>query len=249
MHRIDNGFNLQVVANSQPLTEHLHNQKKYVASPWDTDYVLRVSVPFSWGQRYLAVVSVDGLSVMTGKTASSRDGGYILNPGQVFDIPGFRLNNDEVAKFRFGDRRDSYAAQMDKPQNVGVISVVFIAENNNNIMELMGDSRGSLGAEGCGPTSCGPKAMGGAAGHDMGTEFGDVQQHKVREEFFERGPEVARLTLEYASRANLQKAGIIGPDAPLGKVDPFPGDAKPSGPGCKPPANWRGRNRNRRRRK
>ncbi|MBX9670867.1 MAG: hypothetical protein K2X93_24965 [Candidatus Obscuribacterales bacterium] len=245
MHRIDNGFSLQVVTNGQPLTEHLHNGKKYVASPWDTDYVLRATVPFNWGQRYLAVVSVDGLSVMTGKTASSKDGGYILNPGQTLDIPGFRLNNEEVAKFRFGDRRDSYAAQMDKPQNVGVISVVFFAEANN-YMELMGGSQIPFGAEGCGPTSFGPKTMAGPAGHDMGTEFGDVQKHKVHVESFERGAEVARLTLEYASRANLQKAGVIGPDAPLGKVDPFPGDNKPSGPGCKPPANWRRRNRRRR---
>ena len=51
---------------------------------------------------------------------------------------------------------------------------------------------------------------------------------------------MARFILEYDTREQLIKAGIIKP-APLGDVDPFPGDfEKPVITGCQPPKGWRG---------
>ncbi len=236
-----NAFGLEVIVNGRALPVIQHQGKNYIAAPWDKDFQLRFNVPFGSG-RFLAVTSVDGLDIMTGKTASTEAGGYVLTPAlrpTDNDIPGFRLNNSEVAAFHFGDRRDSYAAQLDKPANVGVIAVVFYEERprfRRNMMSM--SSRGGClggGLEGTRGGTFGPASKGGV-GHDMGTEFGQRTEHKVNTTTFDRGREVARFVFEYASRENLIKGGVVS-DAPLGEVNPFPGDAEP---GCKPPKGWRG---------
>ncbi len=236
-----NAFGLEVVVNGRVLPVIQHGGKNYIAAPWDKDFQLRFNVPFDSG-RFLAVTSVDGLDIMTGKTASLAGGGYVLTPAlrpTDNDIPGFRLNNDEVAAFHFGDRRDSYAAQLDKPANVGVIAVAFYEERpriRRNVLS-MSSRGGCLGGGGLeGNTRGGHATRGGGVGHDMGTEFGQRTEHKVSTTSFDRGREVARFVFEYASRENLVKAGIIS-DAPLGEVNPFPGDG--AGPGCTPPKGWR----------
>lgn len=228
-------FGLEILVNGRPLPVIRHNGKLYVAAPMNEDYQLRLKTPF--GNRYLAVTSVDGLDIMTGKTASPDAGGYVLgSSSSLTDIPGFRLNNEEVAKFHFGDRADSYAAQLDKPQNIGVIAVIFYAERRAYRPALSMTKGGCLGG---GHRSGGADTFGGAAtrgGHDMGTEFGRRTDHKVTTTNFERAGEVGRFVIEYASRESLIAAGIIK-DAPLGDVEPFPGfkDA-----GCKPPSGWKG---------
>lgn len=237
----NNAFGLDIIVNGRALPLIQHGGKTYVAAPWDKDFQLRLSVPYGSG-RYLAVTSVDGLDIMTGKTASRDAGGYVLTPALSItdnDIPGFRLNNSEVAAFHFGDRRDSYAAQLDKPANVGVIAVIFYEEVRATRHVLSMSPRGGcLGGGLEGNTrggTFGPATKGGL-GHDMGTEFGQRTEHKVNTTNFRRGREVARFVIEYASRESLIESGII-PAAPLGEVNPFPADSEP---GCKPPKGWRG---------
>jgi hypothetical protein len=43
-------------------------------------------------------------------------------------IEGFRMSDDQVAAFRFGQVADSYAAQTATDRNVGVIGLAFFAE-------------------------------------------------------------------------------------------------------------------------
>lgn len=220
-------FGLSVVVNGQPLPVIEHGGKHYIAAPWNADYKLRLHLPDY--SRYLAVISVDGLDILTGKAASVNSGGYVAR-GPTFhdehDIPGFRLNDREVAAFHFGDRADSYAAQMDKPANVGVISAVIYMDANRG-MELQSFAR---------PVRRGAAATRGGGGHDMGTEFGSRVEHRVSSTTFSRGREVARIVIEYASKESLAKAGILV-EAPLGAVEPFPADR---GYACVPPRNWRG---------
>jgi len=235
----NNAFGLELVVDGRVLPVIQHGGKNYVAAPWDKDFQVRLNVPF--GGRYLAVTSVDGLDIMTGKTASKEAGGYVLSGYSNNDIPGFRLNNSEVAAFHFGDRADSYAAQLDKPAYVGVIAVIFYEEVRpvRHVMSMSprgGCLGGGGGLEGTRGGTFGGGATKGGLGHDMGTEFGQRKEHKVTNVDFKRGREVARFVIEYASRESLIKAGVIT-DAPLGEVNPFPGDRET---GCKPPKGWRG---------
>jgi hypothetical protein len=84
-------------------------------------------------------MSVDGLSIMDGKSAKANGRGYVLELGeQSFDIPGWRLNDEEVAAFVFAAVPDAYASQMGKPTNMGVIGATFFYERARAICIVAG---------------------------------------------------------------------------------------------------------------
>jgi hypothetical protein len=78
--------------------------------------------------RFEAVVTVDGLDVIDGRPGSFEKRGYLVHPFATVQIDGFRQNMDQVAAFRFGSVRGSYAAGKGSDRNVGVIGVAFFAE-------------------------------------------------------------------------------------------------------------------------
>jgi len=78
--------------------------------------------------RFEAVVTVDGLDVIDGRPGALAKRGYLVAPFATVDIDGFRQSMDEVAAFRFGSVRGSYAGQKGNDRNVGVIGVALFAE-------------------------------------------------------------------------------------------------------------------------
>jgi hypothetical protein len=83
--------------------------------------------------RMEVVLSVDGLDVLDGKTASLRKHGYILGPRARLTIDGFRQSMEAVAAFRFSSVRESYAAEKyGKTRNVGVIGIAVFNERGTN---------------------------------------------------------------------------------------------------------------------
>jgi hypothetical protein len=80
------------------------------------------------GHRFEAVGTVDGLDVINGQTGTLQNRGYVLMPFATLEIEGFRQSQDAVAAFRFSKVSESYAAQVGKPRNVGVIGVAFFTE-------------------------------------------------------------------------------------------------------------------------
>lgn len=83
-------------------------------------------------RRFEIVASVDGLDVMDGREASFAKRGYIAGPYQSFNIDGFRTSEAQVAAFRFGSVRNSYAARTGSARNVGVIGVALFSEMGVN---------------------------------------------------------------------------------------------------------------------
>ncbi len=73
----------------------------------------------------LAVVSVDGINVISGETAATQQSGYVINYGQRMEIAGWRKSMDRTAAFYFTSLGDSYAARTGRPDNVGVIGVAL----------------------------------------------------------------------------------------------------------------------------
>jgi|SRR5580700_5385153 hypothetical protein len=80
------------------------------------------------GGRLLAVTSVDGVNVISGATADWNQGGYVFNPGEGYQITGWRKSDAEVAAFTFTDSPNSYAERTGRPANVGVIGVAVFRE-------------------------------------------------------------------------------------------------------------------------
>ena len=70
------------------LPVHWHDGERYVAGEPGREYEIRLR---NQGDgRMLAVTSVDGINVITGKTAATLGSGYVLDPGCLVDIDGWR---------------------------------------------------------------------------------------------------------------------------------------------------------------
>ena len=82
------------------------------------------------GQRFELVASVDGQDVVDGRSASLDKRGYVVDAFHRIRIDGFRRSMSEVAAFRFGSVRNSYAAKTSEfgDRNVGVIGVALFGE-------------------------------------------------------------------------------------------------------------------------
>src|SRR5580765_1806870 len=69
------------------LPVYWHQGKAYVVGSPGNEY--RISVRNQAGQDVLAVVSVDGVNVVSGETASTQQGGYVVDAWQGVDIGGW----------------------------------------------------------------------------------------------------------------------------------------------------------------
>lgn len=79
------------------------------------------------------VASVDGLDVFDGKTASFKKNGYLIRPGQTFEIEGFRTSMNSVAAFKFSSVASSYAnLRHGDTRNVGVIGLAVFTQKGVN---------------------------------------------------------------------------------------------------------------------
>ncbi|ATM76401.1 MULTISPECIES: hypothetical protein [Serratia] len=74
---------------------------------------------------YEVVTAVDGLDVISGRSGSLRNSGYLVSPKGTLVIEGFRKSDSSVAAFRFAKPDDSYAASSlaGEKENTGVIGV------------------------------------------------------------------------------------------------------------------------------
>lgn len=108
------------------LPVYWHAGERHVAGEPGHEYEIRIRN--RGHSRVLAVTSVDGVNVITGRTASPDQGGYVLDPYSRVEIDGWRKSMDEVAAFYFTSLPDSYAARTGRPDNVGVIGVALFRE-------------------------------------------------------------------------------------------------------------------------
>jgi len=79
--------------------------------------------------RVLAVISVDGVNVTSGETASSEQSGFALAPHHSHDIAGWRNSTDEIASFEIAALPDGWAARTGRPA-VGVIGMPVFRERS-----------------------------------------------------------------------------------------------------------------------
>ena len=127
------------------LPVYWHAGERHVAGEPGHEYEIRVRN--RTGGRLLAVTSVDGVDVLSGRTASFDQGGYVLDPRGRLSVDGWRKNMDEVAAFYFTSLPDSYAARTGRPDNVGVIGVALFRERVVYLEDAVGQSVPAAGAE------------------------------------------------------------------------------------------------------
>ena len=227
-------FTFEVLVKGRPVQEYLHEGITFIEGHRNSEYTLRVHNNARC--RAVAVFSVDGLSVMTGKLASRSDSGYVIGAYGSVEVPGWRLNNDEVAHFFFGSLPESYASQMDKPQNIGVIGASIYLEHIPKSLSYhkLGDTLGGGSIR---------RTRGMTRGApSLGTGFGRRTEHQTHEVQFDREDSpAAEMVIRYEDAAALRARGIDlqgahkKNDAVL-DARPFPGDDH----GVPSPPGWRG---------
>jgi hypothetical protein len=110
----------------QRLPIYVHNGRRYVAGTPGARYA--VAVRNRSGARILAVIAVDGINAVSGETAAWNQTGYVLDPGQRYEVRGWRKSQERIAAFEFTSLSDSYAARTGRPSEVGVIGVALFRE-------------------------------------------------------------------------------------------------------------------------
>lgn len=103
-----------------------HKGQYYVAGRPGARYA--IAVRNNTGERILAVMSVDGVNIISGETAGVNQTGYVFGPGESGEIAGWRKSQSRIAAFEFTALSASYAARTGRPDQVGVIGVALFRE-------------------------------------------------------------------------------------------------------------------------
>ena len=110
----------------QCLPIYFHQGRRYVAGTPGARYA--VAVRNRSGARVLAVIAVDGINAVSGDSAAWHQTGYVLDPGQRYEVRGWRKSTARIAAFEFTALADSYAVRTGRPNDVGVIGVALFRE-------------------------------------------------------------------------------------------------------------------------
>jgi hypothetical protein len=248
-----NSCEVRVLIKGRPATEFFHEGANYMEGRGGSEF--EIEVRNLTHKRQMAVVSVDGLSVISGQVAGLESPGYILNPFQTIVIPGWKLDNNSAAKFEFGSRASSYVQSVEgTATNCGVIGVMIWSEkvpviiNNhstwaNSPMRAMskglgGGMFGSVSASAASMDSSTETLSASVASvNNLGTGFGAATTFNTSSVTFEKDAVVDTLVMYYDDARGLKARGIVI-ERPVQRYsttpNPFPGI------GCTPPPGWKG---------
>ena len=189
-----------------------HEGRAYVAGKPGNEYQL--SLRNRQREEILAVVSVDGVNVITGQTAEPSQSGYVLSPHGRLDIQGWRRSLSQTAAFYFTSLGDSYAARTGRPHDVGVIGVALFRK------KPPAPPPAPIARDGAAAESA------RRAEPQLGTGHGRHETSPAYYTSFERASATPAeiITIYYDSRANLLARGILREPVPVAPHPrPFPG--------------------------
>lgn len=241
--------------SNRPLTSYWYEGDAWVAGRAGREF--RVRMRNHSGARVLAVLSVDGVNAVNGRTAGFNQPGYVLEPYQTLDVDGWRKASDRTAAFYFTSIPDSYAARTDRPENVGVVGVAVFQEARaypqwSESRRYEQETQRSGGAYDKRSDAPAPAAEAGQASraqaksHDqagaapsLGTGHGRQEYApSVQVRFDREGGPAEVVSVRYDSRNNLLAMGIIPNGYPrYQQPDAFP---RESGFVPDPAPAWRG---------
>jgi hypothetical protein len=207
-----------------------HQGRRYVVGRPGNEYAIRVRN--TGGGRTLAVMSVDGVNVISGETASPSQSGYVLAPGETADIAGWRKSMSRTAAFYFTALPDSYAARTGRPDNVGVIGVATFRERVRPIALDQLRRKESIAEPRSAPAPAGEardaaaESLGQAPQERLGTGHGRAETSYASYTQFERASDTPAetITIYYDSYENLLAMGVLVGAPPVAhfRPDPFP---------------------------
>jgi hypothetical protein len=239
----------------------VHAGRTYLPVEYGKEFTIRITNNNSY--RVCAVVSVDGLSVMTGEQASHDDPGYIVAGHSNMEVRGWRRGNSEVAAFEVTGKSGSYSARAGKgTKNTGVIGVVVYPEKRRvrkATVPISAQSR-SLGFDDDGyeheeytsggivlpdegpvmrSLSARATRTRGAVPQRAGTGYGESIRDEVRQVEFDRDTNRKSIVALYYDTVDGLREKGVPVDTVVGCPNPFP--AEPEQLYCPPPPGDRRR--------
>jgi hypothetical protein len=113
---------MHVQVNGRACKEYTHKGMSFIEARTGTNYTVKIKNDNSY--RVMAVLSVDGLDVVTGKPAEETNTGYIIDAYSSLDVKGYRISDDNSASFIFTSKGKSYVQQAkSNATNAGVIGL------------------------------------------------------------------------------------------------------------------------------
>lgn len=232
-------------AQGRTLPVYQYEGRQYVVGRPGNEYQVRVRNRS--GADILAVISVDGVNVVSGETADWSQTGYVLGRYQGFDVKGWRKSTERTAAFFFTEHANSYAARTGRPDHVGVIGVAMFRKKTEPEALIQRDRRSDARREapgaGAGSESSAPRAAAAdsSAGSraapapqaaekstSLGTGHGRSETSRVTYTNFERAtvlPEEV-IAIYYDTYDNLVAMGVIRA-LQVARPAPFPGQFAP----------------------
>lgn len=118
---------ISILVDGKRMPIYAHGGRHYVEGAPGKHCTIQVSNTSSG--RVEVIESVDGRDVLIDQAASLHNSGMIVRPFDSWQNKGYRLDDDRVTEFVFGDPDASIAAQATgSTSNVGVIGVAIYAE-------------------------------------------------------------------------------------------------------------------------
>lgn len=195
--------------DGRALETYPHRGRQFVVGRPGNEYAIRIRNCSN--RRVLAVVSVDGVNVITGDAAAPDQSGYVIEPYGYVTIEGWRKDLERTAAFYFTDPGDSYAARTGRPDDLGVIGVALFRER-----ELRAERQAAKTVN----------EADAAAAPSLGTGHGRREWSPAQRVAFERASNQPdqHVAIRYERREKLVAMGVL-PDTrrPWREPDPFPG--------------------------
>jgi hypothetical protein len=206
------GFSVSVLVDGKPVPEYAGRGRIYIEALKGKEFTIRLSNPTS--ERVAVALSVDGRNVVDAKrTTELAASKWVLNPGQVADIPGWQVSGATARKFFFTETGGSYAAWLGDTANVGVIEAVYFREKRRAMAqfkdEVAAERRADAPAAAEAP-SANAREKGRVSEQYAATGIGDQTSFPVQWVAFEEDPNpAARIAIRYEFRPQLVRLGVL----------------------------------------
>jgi hypothetical protein len=233
---------IQDRTDNRRLQVYWHEGKAWVTGKPGNEYQITVQ---NRAEDVMAVMSVDGINIVSGETARPDQTGYVLTARRSFDIGGWRKSTSQTAAFYFTQLPDSYAARTGRPGDVGVIGVALFrrkpSEPPVSVAPPASPSYDHRPQPFGGPATKSEAARADSASQGtglarpaegrlqaeerIGTGHGRIEDSRVTYTNFERATSTPSETIAiyYDSYRNLVARGVIREPASSPVPRPFPG--------------------------
>jgi len=208
---------VQIKVNGKPIDQYKHEGMTFIEAREGTEYIIEIKN--NDNQRKLAIITVDGINVISG-LPQDQENGYVINNYSSFEIKGFRKDLDTVGAFKFCKRGLSYCNEQGLKGNNGVIGIRLYNEKIYPILyrntfelsdfKITNDNSTSKtdSSSSCYSVKTEPCESVKSKSFALGTTWGKKINDTVKTVNFETDNEFQEIIIYYDSRKNLEKMGI-----------------------------------------